>query len=284
MQDLFKLSNKVEQKSMISLSVYNVGRQKCPPGYTWGPGIRDHFLIHYISSGSGTYETGGQVYHLNAGDAFLAYPNTEIRYQASDETPWTYEWVGFSGTDAGQILTHTDFSMEKPVLKNISYGASLHDRLNRINSAFGNTFLNAVEMTGELYLLLSVLVKNAKTAPEEKTTAAGHVRQAVAYINSRFSYPVTVEDIASYVGVSRSTLFRDFRKEEHLSPKEYLDRFRVQRAMALLERTDLPVSSVAASVGFEDPLYFSKVFKKIAGSTPSNYRSIKAESSLRSGA
>jgi AraC-like DNA-binding protein len=257
---------------MISLSVYNVGRQKCPPGYTWGPGIRDHYLIHYISSGSGIYETGGQLYRLKAGDVFLARPNTEICYRASEETPWTYEWVGFSGTDAAQILEQTDFSDSCLVLHGISYGPLLQKQLDRINDAFGNSFQHAVQMTGELYLLLSILVQNAKRPPAEKTTAAEHVRQAVDYISSRFSYAISVEDIASYVGISRSTLFRDFRKEEDLSPKEFLDQFRIQRAMLLLQHTQLPVSSVAASVGFEDPLYFSKVFKKIAGKTPSEYR------------
>lgn len=272
MPDLFKLSNKVEKKSTISLSVYNVGRQKCPPGYTWGPGVRDHYLLHYISSGSGIYETGGQIFALSAGDAFLAYPYTEIRYQASAVSPWTYEWVGFSGTDAKQILAQTDFSPECPVLKRISYGNCLQSRLGKINDAFGNSFENAVHMTGELYLLLSLLVRNSKRLNIEKSTAAAHVRQAVDYISSRFSYAISVEDIASYVGVSRSTLFRDFKKEEQLSPKEYLDRFRIQRAALLLTRTTLPISSVAASVGFEDPLYFSKAFHKLLGQSPSEYR------------
>ncbi len=270
--ETFKLSNKVQKRAMISLSVYNVGRQKCMPGYSWGPGVRDHFLIHYIRSGSGYYQTNGTVYKLHAGDVFLAYPESEISYQASIDDPWTYEWVGFSGTDAGAILNHTDFSKEAPVLHAVPYGDALRHQLGRINAAFGNTLEHAVQMTGELYLLLSILVSNATLAPAQKTTDIENVRRAADYISSRYSYAITVEDIAAYVGVSRSTLFRQFQKVENISPKEYLDRFRIQRAAALLESTDLTIDSVAQSVGYDNGLYFSKVFRKYLGEAPSSYR------------
>ena len=98
MADEFKSSNKVKERSVVSLSVYNVGNQKCTPGYEWGPGIRDHYLIHYVSSGKGTYTVHGITYELEAGDAFLVRPNTEISYRADNKEPWTYYWVGFAGT------------------------------------------------------------------------------------------------------------------------------------------------------------------------------------------
>ncbi|MEE3420403.1 MAG: AraC family transcriptional regulator [Lachnospiraceae bacterium] len=274
MEESFKQSNKVERKSLTSLSVVNVGRQKCTPGYQWGPGVRDHYLIHYISEGRGTYTTGGQTYPLVAGDTFLATPDTEILYRADEEEPWTYSWVGFTGTDAPVILGRTDFSDTCPVLKGIPYGKALEDQLAQINAAFGNGFPHAVEMAGQLYLLLSIMVKNASHQRiEEKTSGqAENVRHAIDYISSRYSYNISIEEIAAYVGVSRGTLVRQFEEEVHISPKKYVDRFRIRRAADLLEKTDLPIASVAASVGYESGLYFSKVFKKIMHVTPSAYR------------
>ena len=70
----YKNSYKVTEKELVSLSVYNVGFQKCDALYQWGPGIRDHYLIHYIISGKGTYRVAGQTYHLSGGDTFLVYP------------------------------------------------------------------------------------------------------------------------------------------------------------------------------------------------------------------
>ena len=62
MPDSFKYSFKSSEHSELSLVVYNVGFQKCPPEYGWGPGVRDHFLLHYIVSGSGCYQTGGRTF------------------------------------------------------------------------------------------------------------------------------------------------------------------------------------------------------------------------------
>ena len=76
MNDTFKHSYKVEHFEYVGLAVYNCGIQKCEEGYSWGPAVRDHYLIHYILSGKGSYETGGQRYELTAGDGFLAFPST----------------------------------------------------------------------------------------------------------------------------------------------------------------------------------------------------------------
>lgn len=272
MADEFKSSNKVKERSVVSLSVYNVGNQKCTPGYEWGPGIRDHYLIHYVSSGKGTYTVHGITYELEAGDAFLVRPNTEISYRADNKEPWTYYWVGFAGADAGTILDATDFSGKADVIRGISYGDQVKMHLIRINDSFGNSFAHTVHMTGELYLLLTVLVENAAAAAPVIIDEAEQIRIALDYIDSRYSYPISVENIASYVGVSRSTLFRQFRKYLGISPKEYLDSYRIRRAEYLLRHTDLTIGSISVSVGYDNGLYFSKVFKKATGYTPSTYR------------
>ena len=74
MYEKYKNSYKVTEKELVSLSVYNVGFQRCDSLYQWGPGIRDHYLIHYIISGKGFYKIGKRTYELQAGDSFLVYP------------------------------------------------------------------------------------------------------------------------------------------------------------------------------------------------------------------
>ena len=116
MNDQYKNSYKATAKELVSLSVYNVGYQLCDAGYQWGPGIRDHYLIHYVISGKGTYEVNNETHFLSAEDAFLVYPNTEIIYRADAKTPWEYAWVGFTGSDAATILQATDFSRKHPCI------------------------------------------------------------------------------------------------------------------------------------------------------------------------
>ena len=107
---------------------------------------------------------------------------------------------------------------------------------------------------------------------QKKEIRSTYVEKAEKYIETNYSYPVTVEDVAAYVGISRSHLFRSFQTYLGKSPKEYLSEYRIKQACHLLKETDLSVSAIAYSVGFENNLYFSKAFKKQKRVSPSEYR------------
>ena len=271
MEQKYKNSYKDTQKELVSLCVYNVGFQNCEPGYQWGPGIRDHYLIHHVISGKGCYEVNGAAYTLHAGDTFLVYPQTEVTYYADTEFPWEYAWVGFNGSDASIILNATDFSKSTPVLVTDGLCDEIREQLLGIYRARGNRFVDSVEMTGRLYQTLAMFMKNSS---ENKSldTAGSYVQKAVSYISANYSYPITVEDISGYVGVSRSHLFRSFETILQESPKEYLTEFRIRQACYLLEHTALSIAAVANSVGFDNSLYFSKTFRKAKGMAPREYR------------
>jgi len=74
----YKHSYKARESLMNSLSVYNVGYQKCEPEYQWGPGVRDHYCIHYILSGSGYYSSRDLSCRVTAGDTFNIYSGAYI--------------------------------------------------------------------------------------------------------------------------------------------------------------------------------------------------------------
>ena len=86
----FKHSFKAADRAELPLVVYNSGFQKCAPGYAWGPGVRDHYLIHYVVSGRGTLELEGRTFVLGPGDAFLIRPDVPARYAAAASDPWEY--------------------------------------------------------------------------------------------------------------------------------------------------------------------------------------------------
>ncbi len=273
MAQKYKKSYKVSEKELVSLSVYNVGYQKCEPLYQWGPGVRNHYLIHYIISGKGSYTVNHETHILSAGDIFLIYPNTEITYMADQEDPWEYAWVGFNGSDASIILKATEFSQERPFIRNLPNGEKIKDGLLRIYDVRGNEFEHAVEMTGLLYSVLSLFVKNANK--EVQNTSNTYVQKAIEYINANYSYPITIQDIANYVGLSRSQLFRSFQAVLNQSPKEFLTDFRIKEACYLLEHSNLSVTAIANSVGFDNSLYFSKAFRKEKKVSPREYRNAK---------
>lgn len=103
-------------------------------------------------------------------------------------------------------------------------------------------------------------------------TKESYLKKAAEYVSSNYSYPISVNDIAAHTGVSRSHLFRIFQEQLNQSPKEYLTMVRLDQARLLLKKSELSITAIARSVGFEDSLYFSKVFKKREGLPPSAWR------------
>jgi AraC-like DNA-binding protein len=273
MEDTYKYSFKARENLLNSLVVCNAGHQKCGPEYQWGPGVRNHYCIHYVISGGGCYEAGGRICQLSAGDTFILYPDVEVKYYANSGDPWEYAWVGFTGEDADMLVRATDFTKEEPwIKKGILPKKTVQEQLEEIYSVKGNDSESAVAMTGALYTLFSTLMHYSRHEEKQKNSQMLYVEQAKDYIANNYSYPITVEDVASYVGISRSHLFRSFQTYQQQSPKEYLIDFRIRRARQLLRETTLPVASIAYSVGFENNLYFSKVFKNRMQMSPSEYR------------
>ena len=115
MPDVYKQSFKQNYTNNIELSIFNCGLERCAPGQTWGPGIRDHYLIHLVVSGKGIFEVGGRTWEVSEGDLFFARPSQLIRYTADEQQPWEYSWVGFNGACAHKLAAQLPFTDDAPV-------------------------------------------------------------------------------------------------------------------------------------------------------------------------
>lgn len=266
----FKDSYKFAEKELFSLAICNVGHQKCIAKHQWGPGVRDHYLIHYVISGNGYYKIGIHTYTLKAGDSFLIYPNKEVLYYADNSEPWEYVWVGFKGNDAPSILKATAFTPETPVTTIKRYKKEIQHYMNLIYNARGNNFLQTIEMAGYLYILLSYFMREDEKRVRFSQTE-NYVVRGIDYIASNYDQPITVDDIADHIGISRSQLFRSFKTVLSQSPKTFLTEFRIEQACYLLTHSDLSMSEIAESVGFNNSLYFSKAFHKQLEMPPTEY-------------
>lgn len=265
---IYKHSLKLERRT-ASLYVQNTGCQQCAPGYGWGPGVRNHFLLHYVMDGKGVYECRDKRYELCAGDVFLVYPNTSIHYAADEREPWEYVWVGFGGMDAELCVEQTDFTPEMPVLR--SAGSGLYERIKAVYESYGTTAWEGLEMTARLYSLLSHLVHTSQRQKREGGGAPDCAQMAAEYIINHYEEPITVEGLAVYASVSHSSLYRRFVKRFQISPKRFLLEYRIERACALLVDSGCSIQEISNSVGFEDPFYFSRAFKDVKGVSPRQY-------------
>jgi AraC-like DNA-binding protein len=264
----------IKRKDNTDLNVYRCGFEECSSGYAWGPAIRDHYIIHYVHSGKGTYTLCGKTYTIHPGEGFLICPNQIVAYQADQEQPWTYSWVGFHGLKADSILKKAGLSLEDPVF---SYPdiTLLAGRLNEMIASARHDHASDLMITGHLYLFLALLVDHRrKNQPPESKEAGGdgYISKAVEYISKNYGSRLTVGDLARFLRLDRSYFSSLFAKITGMPPLQFILRFKMEKAAELLKNSRYTIGDVARSVGYEDPLQFSKTFKKVMGLSPASYR------------
>ncbi len=254
-----------------SLQIRLCGSEICRPGHSYGPAMRDHYLIHCVSDGKGWFQKDNTTWTLRRGQGFLMVPGQVASYAADKEHPWCYRWIGFHGPDAEHVLSLCGIRPEQPVfsLRNIGAVLSCMAELEPLYFDQDNSFA----AVGKLYEWFALLQEGTGQMPRRHPDS---LERATRYIRQNYSYPLTVEGIARVVGLDRSQLFRIFKKGYGLSPQQYLLRFRLEQAAALMNTTHLSVTEILYSCGFNDPCHFSRQFKEAYGLSPSLYmRSIR---------
>ena len=244
------------------------GEQRCAPEHCWGAGVRSQYLIHYIIDGSGVFYCGPRKYTLQKGQIFVIYPDTIVKYQADKKDPWHYAWVAFYGDEAVSILSSAGISLKNPVLT-LQNGDEVLEILRDMPRERGAELQSNLHFTARLYDFLSLLVTNIQQDQKRENI---YYTAATRYIKAHYAEDITVDEVAAKVGISRKYLFAIFKNILGYSPKEYIIEYRMKRAKEFLSNPDLPVGNIAYSVGYKDPLTFSKIFKQRLGVSPSAYR------------
>ena len=128
----------------------------------------------------------------------------------------------------------------------------------------------------EYLFLLADKFPREQYTPWEKQI--NYVEEALTYLESNYTNNISVQSLADSIGLNRSYLHRLFKSATGSSVQEYLLDLRIRKACTLLKSTVLPIAIISLSVGYEDTLYFSRLFKKKKGASPSRYRLQKAQS------
>lgn len=273
----------------VELGVVQSGFQITEPGYKYGPLIRDHYLVHFVKSGKGKLYLQKMVYEVDAGNCFLIYPHQIAYYQADLVEPWEYYWLGLCGFNAEKILQVIGFDYDRMVIpfKNekicktitkitdegfkhkteemtiyLQLGSLLRKVLyhllddNRGNN--GANYIKPMEDTGEL-------MGKGKYVDQ-------YVNIVSKIIHNSYTENIKVEKIAEKLNINRSYLSATFKENTGMAIKEYLTNYRIEKSCGMLHNKHIPISDISNAVGFDDPFYFSRVFKKQMGCSPSEYR------------
>lgn len=274
-----------EEQTRLALRLYYTGIENCAPGHAFGPAVRPHYLIHFVSSGRGKYLRREAEYELEAGEAFLILPGETTKYMADEKEPWTYLWVAFDGADAETLLARCGLSGENPV-----YHAADPENAGRLlrqaeifEQSFRENGQNLLAVMGNFYLLFSHMVQEQHetllAAAEGRSSLSNaetmqdlYFQQAAEYLKANFSYPVKVEQLAARIGISRAYLYKIFVSHCSMSIQEYLLKLRLSAAREMLRNTQRGITEIAYSCGFPDSPSFCRQFRREMQMTPLQYR------------
>jgi AraC-like DNA-binding protein len=258
----------------FDLNVDHYGAEICAKNYSFGPTVRDNYVLHFIVDGKGKFTIDGITTQLKTGDMFILPKGKVAFYQADGEHPWTYLWVGFSGSKAENILSKTQLldhyfchsTLESKVLDQIVKLTQFRDqKLDDVTE---------LQLIAELYKLLAFLMEElpSKSMSDSNILIQNYIKQTKKIIHTQYSKTLKVSQIAKKLNLNRSYLYKIFKEETGYSIKDYLCQIRMEKSADLLINTTFHISEVANAVGFPDALAFSKAFKKHFGQSPSNYR------------
>lgn len=262
-----------EHPLLCGLYVTDAGQYPNAQGHrvTRNSGIGGAVLI-CCTAGRGWVQSQGQRHEVAAGDVVFIGPGEAHAYGADAENPWTIEWAHFSGGESAcwrEAIVGSDFFLRLHPTAVAGIGLSnVHESLE---AGYDETQLLLASVA--LRRCLTELVK-FRRVPSHAPTSVEAVEATADWLRRHPAAQVTLAVLAKKAGMSPSRYSDIFRQRYGYSPIDWFMRQRVQQACHLLDVTREKVEIVGLEVGFRDPFYFSRSFRKVMGCSPRDYRAI----------
>lgn len=246
----------------------------------WKKGCPDNILI-YCLRGKGWYELGKKRFEVGVNEFIIIPATTDyLRYGADEKDPWTIHWIHFSGKDMetfNRCFKIGPHDGPQPIIfneKGLQLWQTMYDNLKM---GYSIEILSNTNLC--LYNLIATFLFPDKHVNEKKQVAKDMVHETVLYMQSELHNTLTVEDMAKKTNLSASHFSSLFRKATGMSPLDYFIHLKLQKACLLLYSTETKVKKVAGAIGYDDPYYFSRLFKKHMKLSPEQYRTLRLKDS-----
>jgi len=233
-------------------------------------GAPQHIVI-VCAAGAGTCTLPSGVHQVRAGQALVIPAGLPHRYEADAEEPWTIWWLHLVGQQVPDLLTAIGTTPDQPVV-GLGDPAPVVALVDTILRRMGRdeTTASLLAAAGAAWHALALLAADRRTIGRQQPDP---VAATIEHLRANVSTRISLADLAGMAGLSVSHYSALFRRATGYGALEYQTRLRMGAARELLDTTDRPIASVAAQVGFSDPLYFSRQFHRIHGMSPTQYRS-----------
>lgn len=235
------------------------------------------FLCFVVCEGSGQLVYDGQTFPLRAGDVVFLDCRRPYAHSTggSAGTLWTLQWCHFYGPCVAAIYEKYCERGGRPVFHPDDAGR-FSGLMSQIYSAAGaDDYIRDMWLNEKLNTLLALLMAESwqpLSRKNQRRPARRDVAPVREYLEEHCAEKITLESVAEHFFLNKHYLARLFKEQYGVSVNSYLTQVRITRAKQMLRFTDKAVSVIAAECGLEDANYFSRVFKKVEGVTPKQYR------------
>jgi len=235
-------------------------------------GIGQHVLI-YCTEGDGWVETGGKKTDIGPSQLIIIPANTLHKYGSYANNPWTIYWFHFGGEISGYIvnLILQKTSKSQPQIAYSENRIKLFEEIYT-NLERGYIMDNLLHVNMVFYHFLSSAIFEEKFNFRESNTEKDRIDLLLDHVQNNLSTAFKLEELALYTNLSISQFSSLFKSRTGYPPIEYVNHLKIQKACQQLLLTDYPVKQIGLNLGIDDPYYFSRLFSKVMGISPGNYR------------
>lgn len=268
----------------------NVGYAKHHADWNWKKICSPFARIHYVAQGHAQMIHGEKVFELKENHLYLTPSYTTHGYSCQDDLSLYYIHIYEKPGYELSIFDNFDFPVE---IKADTLSVTLIERLASINptralqyynpDTYDNSstlmrtiaFQKQMPMAYEMEtqgILKQLIAKFVIHASEKHSNMDPRIRQSLHYIHTHIDKPISIDLLADHSFLTKDHFIRLFRKYLHCTPGKYINRKKIEKAQLMLLINQTSIKDLAYNLGFENPAYFNRLFKKITGSSPGEHR------------
>lgn len=228
------------------------------------------YLFLIVISGSGHFTYKGVIHKLREGNCILINCNYQYSHQSNENDQWTLMWLHFNGKNVEPYITHYEISNTDVIFKTdikTTYTTIIKSCLELMNT---NNIQTEFLLSKMITDLLTLCITQNKNIPNQKHMEK--ITLVKEYIDNNFESKISLSGISQEFYTSKYYLAREFKKYYCMTIGDYVSGKRITFAKELLRFTNKTIEEISALCGIEDTNYFAKVFRKLEGCSPSDYK------------
>jgi len=268
---------------MASALHYPLLKQLLPTDAGYYPKAKGHVCVRergcpeaifiYCAEGNGWCEIAGRKHEVTRNQLLVVPASTPHVYGAQKKTPWTIHWFHAVGSNVPIYQERLGVTAEKPVVPlggDVQLFSLFEDVLEGLEHGF--TITHLIYAAHSLTHLMGLILRYKDEFGYGETSVRERVGESIEFMKGHLREPLKIATLAALVNLSRSHYTNLFKRVSGYAPLSYLNHLRMQRAVQLLNTTDLSIKRISDQLGFSDQFYFSRAFRKMHNHSPSEHR------------